>query len=155
MDLNRLSPVVPSTEREDKASKRRRWPGVLSVVLVGLVILIAIAAALATNLLPTGYRVGAEGRMVAAAVIFVGSYLALSIGRIPGFSIERADSALRGRRDFRHFFCIPGERRYLLGAGPPRAGVDTQYGAQAAAIPAGGGDGVECGSTRKSTGRCY
>jgi Na+/H+ antiporter NhaD/arsenite permease-like protein len=88
--------VVTSTEREDKASKRRRWPGVLSVLLVGIVVLIAIAAALATSLLPTGDRLGAEGRTVAAAFIFVGSYLALSIGRIPGLSIDRAGIALVG-----------------------------------------------------------
>jgi Na+/H+ antiporter NhaD/arsenite permease-like protein len=68
----------------------------LSVLLVGIVVLIAIAAALATSLLPTSDRVGAEGRTVAAALIFVGSYLALSIGRIPGLSIDRAGIALVG-----------------------------------------------------------
>jgi Na+/H+ antiporter NhaD/arsenite permease-like protein len=57
---------------------------------------IAIAAAMATSLLPTGDRAGAEGRTVAAAVIFVGSYLALAIGRIPGLSIDRAGIALVG-----------------------------------------------------------
>jgi Na+/H+ antiporter NhaD/arsenite permease-like protein len=36
------------------------------------------------------------GRRVAAAVIFVGSYLALAIGRIPGLSIDRAGIALVG-----------------------------------------------------------
>jgi Na+/H+ antiporter NhaD/arsenite permease-like protein len=92
----RDSPVVPSTEKKDKAATRRRWPSVLSVLLVAIVVLIAIAAALATRLLPTGDRVGAEGRTVAAAVIFVGSYSALAIGRIPGLSIDRAGIALVG-----------------------------------------------------------
>jgi len=87
---------VPITKREDKASKRRRWPGILSVLLVGIVVLIAIAAALATSLFPTSDRVGAEGRTIAAAFIFVGSYSALSIGRIPGLSIDRAGIALVG-----------------------------------------------------------
>ena len=39
---------------------------------------------------------GGEGRSVAAGVIFVGSYLALAIGRIPGLSIDRAGIALVG-----------------------------------------------------------
>jgi hypothetical protein len=58
----------------------------MSVLLVGLVVLIAIAAALAPALLPVGDRIGGEGRGVAAGIIFVGSYLALAIGRIPGTS---------------------------------------------------------------------
>jgi hypothetical protein len=94
----RDSPPVPSIESEDKRSKRRNGPGVLSVLLVGTVVLIAISAALATSLLPNGDRVVAEGRTVAATFIFVGSYLALSIGRIPGLSIDRAGIALVGAR---------------------------------------------------------
>jgi len=57
---------------------------------------IAIAAAIAPTLLPAGDEIGGEGRIVAAAVIFVGSYLALAIGRIPGLSIDRAGIALVG-----------------------------------------------------------
>jgi len=75
---------------------RRRWPHVLGVLLVGLVVLVAIAAALAPALLPVGERLGREGRAVAAVVIFAGSYLALAIGRIPGLSIDRAGIALVG-----------------------------------------------------------
>jgi hypothetical protein len=45
----RDSPPVPSIESEDKRSKRRNGPGVLSVLLVGIVVLIAISAALATD----------------------------------------------------------------------------------------------------------
>jgi Na+/H+ antiporter NhaD/arsenite permease-like protein len=78
------------------ASSRSRWLVALSVLLVGLVVVIAIAAALAPTLLPTGGQMGGEGRSVAAGVIFVGSYLALAIGRIPGLSIDRAGIALVG-----------------------------------------------------------
>src|SRR6202162_4334924 len=80
----------------DRASNRSRWRGGLSVLLVGLVIVIAIGAALAPTLLPVGDRIGGEGRSVAAGIIFVGSYLALAIGRIPGLNIDRAGIALVG-----------------------------------------------------------
>ncbi len=78
------------------SSKRSHWLAALSVLLVGLVVVIAMAAALAPSLLPAGDRIGGEGRSVAAGVIFVGSYLALAIGRIPGLSIDRAGIALVG-----------------------------------------------------------
>src|ERR1700686_4016225 len=78
------------------SSKRSHWLAALSVLLVGLVVVIAMAAALAPSLLPAGDRIGREGRSVAAGVIFVGSYLALAIGRIPGLSIDRAGIALVG-----------------------------------------------------------
>jgi Na+/H+ antiporter NhaD/arsenite permease-like protein len=68
----------------------------LSVLLVGFVVAIAIAAAVAPALLPADDRIGAEGRSVAAGAIFVGSYLALAIGRIPGLSVDRAGIALVG-----------------------------------------------------------
>jgi Na+/H+ antiporter NhaD/arsenite permease-like protein len=70
--------------------------GALSILLVGFVIALAVAAALAPALLPAGDRVNAESRSVAAGAIFVGSYLALAIGRIPGLSIDRAGIALVG-----------------------------------------------------------
>jgi Na+/H+ antiporter NhaD/arsenite permease-like protein len=75
---------------------RRHWPRALSVLVVGLVVLAAVAAALVPMLLPAGDRLDAEGRSVAAAAIFAGSYLALAIGRIPGLSIDRAGIALVG-----------------------------------------------------------
>ncbi len=68
----------------------------LSVLLVGFVVVIAIAAVLAPALFPAGDRIGGEGRGVAAGVIFVGIYLALAIGRIPGLNIDRAGIALVG-----------------------------------------------------------
>ena len=80
----------------DRASNRSRWPVALSVLLVGLVVATAIAAALAPTAFPAGDRIGVDGRQIAAGVIFVGSYLALAIGRIPGLSIDRAGIALVG-----------------------------------------------------------
>src|ERR1700674_2747913 len=79
-----------------RASNRSRWLVALSALLVGLVVVIAIAAALAPALLPAGDQIGGEGRSVAAGVIFVGSYLALALGRIPGLNIDRAGIALVG-----------------------------------------------------------
>jgi Na+/H+ antiporter NhaD/arsenite permease-like protein len=81
---------------QGRASNRSRWLVALSVLLVGLVVVVAIAAAVAPTLLPADDRIGGEGRRVAAGVIFVGSYLALAIGRIPGLSIDRAGIALVG-----------------------------------------------------------
>jgi Na+/H+ antiporter NhaD/arsenite permease-like protein len=80
----------------DRASTRSRWLVALSVLLAGLVVAVAIAAAVAPALLSAGDRIGGESRSVAAGVIFIGSYLALAIGRIPGLSIDRAGIALVG-----------------------------------------------------------
>jgi len=79
-----------------RVPNQSRWLVALSVLLVGLVVVIAIAAALAPTLLPAGDQIGMDGRSIAAGVIFVGSYLALAIGRIPGLSIDRAGIALVG-----------------------------------------------------------
>jgi len=78
------------------ASNPVRWHIPLSRTLVGLVLVVAIGAALVQTLLPSDQRLGGEGRALAAAVIFVGSYLALAIGRIPGMAIDRAGIALVG-----------------------------------------------------------
>ena len=63
---------------------------------MGTVVTIALAAAFAPTLLPGDDRMAADGRGVAAGVIFAGSYLALAIGRIPGLNIDRAGIALVG-----------------------------------------------------------
>jgi Na+/H+ antiporter NhaD/arsenite permease-like protein len=57
---------------------------------------VALTAALAPTLLPIGDRIAGDGRSIAAGIIFVGAYLALAIGRIPGLSIDRAGIALVG-----------------------------------------------------------
>jgi Na+/H+ antiporter NhaD/arsenite permease-like protein len=88
--------VTPQAEREGGGSARSNWPAVLSVALVLIVVLVAILAALAPRLLPAGDRLGGAAPAVAAVVIFLGSYLGLALGRIPGLSIDRAGIALVG-----------------------------------------------------------
>ncbi len=73
---------MSGTQRE---AQPQRWRGVVSLWLVTLVVAVALAA----TLLPEGVR-------IAAAVIFVASYTALAIGRIPGLRIDRAGIALAG-----------------------------------------------------------
>jgi len=87
---------MPNTESKATASKWKRWPVLLSILLVVLVVLVAIGAALVTNLIPTGGYASTEIRTIAAAIIFAGSYLALALGRIPGLQIDRAGIALVG-----------------------------------------------------------
>src|SRR5271169_5472778 len=79
-----------------EAPNRTRWPVALSVLLVGIVVAVALAAAFAPVVFPAGDRMARDGRSVAAGVIFVGSYLALAVGRIPGLNIDRAGIALVG-----------------------------------------------------------
>jgi Na+/H+ antiporter NhaD/arsenite permease-like protein len=74
----------------------RRRLRFVSLFAVGLIVLLAITAALAPDLFRLGDRLSVEGRAAAAAAIFIGSYLALAIGRIPGLSIDRAGIALVG-----------------------------------------------------------
>jgi Na+/H+ antiporter NhaD/arsenite permease-like protein len=67
----------------------------LSLVLVATVVLIALAAGLASSLLAdTSFR--RDFGWVASAAIFLSSYAALAIGRIPGLALDRAGIALVG-----------------------------------------------------------
>lgn len=75
---------------------RRRWPAGFGLALAGLVVLVALIAAVAPGLLPGRGQLDAEARKIAAAVIFGASYLALAVGKIPGLSIDRAGVALVG-----------------------------------------------------------
>lgn len=77
-------------------SPQRRHPVLLSLLLVALVVIVAFAAALAPLLIPGDYSLIGEYRALASGIIFTGSYLALSVGRIPGLSIDRAGIALVG-----------------------------------------------------------
>ena len=77
-------------------SYRSRWPVALSILLVGLVVIIAIPPPWRPVCFRPAIELAWDGRSVAAGVIFVGSYLALAIGRIPGLSIDRAGIALVG-----------------------------------------------------------
>jgi Na+/H+ antiporter NhaD/arsenite permease-like protein len=67
--------------------------GTASLVAVSFLLALAAAAALAPWLMPN--QDGTATR-VAAAAIFVASYAALAIGKVPGLSIDRAGVALVG-----------------------------------------------------------
>ena len=77
-------------------AERRRWPRVVGVTLVVAVIVVSLIAAVAPGLLPASPKLDADTRKVAALAVFVASYLALAIGKIPGLSIDRAGVALVG-----------------------------------------------------------
>jgi Na+/H+ antiporter NhaD/arsenite permease-like protein len=76
--------------------KQNQWLRIVSIALVGLVVLVALAAALAPRLLARGSPIGHDAPTIAAAAVFLGSYLALAVGRVPGLSIDRAGIALVG-----------------------------------------------------------
>jgi Na+/H+ antiporter NhaD/arsenite permease-like protein len=77
--------------------ERAAWivaiPQLASLTVVALLMLLALAAAAAPWLLPDD---GGTARRIAAGGIFVASYLALAIGKVPGLSIDRAGVALLG-----------------------------------------------------------
>src|SRR5580658_7448054 len=77
----------------NKGARTVTVPQVASLTLVALLMLLALAAAAAPWLLPD-----ADGAMrrVAAGGIFLASYLALAVGKVPGLSIDRAGVALVG-----------------------------------------------------------
>lgn len=79
------SPTSPDRERP---VSHRISRGVIVVLLV-----LAAAAALAPRFMPGSDE---AARRIAAASIFVASYLALAIGRVPGLRIDRAGIALVG-----------------------------------------------------------
>ncbi|HEY1934960.1 MAG TPA: anion transporter [Acetobacteraceae bacterium] len=67
--------------------------GTLSLLAIGVLLVLAIAAAFAPLLMPT--HDGTTLR-IAVAAIFAASYLALAIGKVPGLTIDRAGVALVG-----------------------------------------------------------
>jgi di/tricarboxylate transporter len=85
-----------ASDRHPQVHRRFHWPHVLSLSFVFLVVLIAIVAAFAQSVLPSGDWLGLETRKIAAAAVFIGSYLALAVGRIPGLNVDRAGIALVG-----------------------------------------------------------
>jgi Na+/H+ antiporter NhaD/arsenite permease-like protein len=82
--------------KTDAPARRRRWPRVVGITLVLLVIIVSLIAAVAPSLLPASPKLDEDTRKGAALVVFVASYLALAIGKIPGLSIDRAGVALVG-----------------------------------------------------------
>ena len=69
-----------------ETSRRNRVLVALSVLLTGLVVVVAIAGPLALIFLPADQRIDGEGRSIAASVIFVGSYLALASAEFPALA---------------------------------------------------------------------
>jgi Na+/H+ antiporter NhaD/arsenite permease-like protein len=68
----------------------------VGITLVFLVIILSLIAAVAPGLLPTSPKLDEDTRKVAALVVFVASYLALAIGKIPGLNIDRVGVSLVG-----------------------------------------------------------
>jgi len=67
--------------------------GTVSLVVTGSLLVVAALAAAAPWLMPGEHGIA---QRVAAAAIFVASYLALAIGKVPGIAIDRAGVALVG-----------------------------------------------------------
>jgi Na+/H+ antiporter NhaD/arsenite permease-like protein len=82
--------------KTDAPAQGRRWPRFVGIALVCLVVIVSLTAAVVPGLLPASPKLDEDTRKVAAIVIFVASYLALAIGKIPGLSIDRAGVALVG-----------------------------------------------------------
>ena len=70
-----------------------RWWPLVGLTAVGLLLLLALGTATLPWIMPEQDE---TARRVAAAAIFVTSYLALAIGKVPGLSIDRAGVALVG-----------------------------------------------------------
>ena len=70
-----------------------RHAGWLSMTVVVVVVALALVVAAVPFVLPSE---DVPAHKLAAAVIFVASYLALAVGKIPGLSIDRAGVALVG-----------------------------------------------------------
>src|SRR6185503_17627165 len=70
-----------------------RWLPLAGLIGVGLLLLLALGAAALPWIMTAE---DAAGRRFAAIGIFVASYLALAIGKVPGLSIDRAGVALVG-----------------------------------------------------------
>jgi len=98
-DSGTTSPAAGPGEKRLNAGgrpQRRRWPGIVGVASVALVVTVSLIAVVAPGLLPARTRFDEDARKVAAVAVFVASYLALAIGTIPGLSIDRAGVALVG-----------------------------------------------------------
>jgi di/tricarboxylate transporter len=81
----------PFTEPRSASPLRRR----LTLLCAFAVVLLALAGGLVAKLMP-GTLFERDAARVAAATIFVASYVALAIGRVPGLAIDRAGVALVG-----------------------------------------------------------
>ena len=86
---------APPAAMTDGPGRRRRRGAIAASMLAACVVASAIPAAILSTFRPGG-ELGGDATGVAAAAIFIGSYLALAIGKIPGLGIDRAGIALVG-----------------------------------------------------------
>ncbi len=89
-----LAPAARDGAESPTAPRWRRLK-LVSVGIVGAIVLLALAAAVAP-FLRSASALGDDAAKLAAGAIFIGAYLALALGRIPGLSIDRAGVALVG-----------------------------------------------------------
>ena len=68
----------------------------VGIALVVLIVTVALIAGVIPALHPGNSGIDSETKSIAAAGIFLASYLALAIGKVPGLSIDRAGVALVG-----------------------------------------------------------
>lgn len=86
---------IPKAVTSDKLRPQRSMPSHISRAVVTLVVLLALGAGLASvSLIATPVR--EDFTWIAAVAIFVSSYAALAVGRIPGLALDRAGIALVG-----------------------------------------------------------
>ena len=87
----------PVEARRESAALAARAPRIelLAIAILGVIILLALAAAVATFASP-GSVIKTDAVKLAAGAIFAGAYLALALGKIPGLRIDRAGVALVG-----------------------------------------------------------
>jgi len=93
--LSLLACIAGTEGAEARTTSRRGYGTWASIGIVGIVITLALLAALATFVVP-GSVLGGDTVKVAAGAIFAGTYLALAIGKIPSLRIDRAGVALVG-----------------------------------------------------------
>jgi Na+/H+ antiporter NhaD/arsenite permease-like protein len=98
MRNSKTTSASPGKEQQKAGAPahRGRWPRVVGIGLVFLVIIVSLIAAVVPGLLSASPKLDEDTRKVAALVIFGASYMALAIGKIPGLNIDRAGVALVG-----------------------------------------------------------
>ena len=78
------------------------WPGAIAAwgtarpAVVAIVVLLAVAAGLLPLVIP-GTFFECDAGVLAAAVIFAASYVALAVGRVPGLAIDARGRAFSQR----------------------------------------------------------
>ena len=92
----RRSAAIEASREASRPERSASWRRI-SRAIVALVVVVALAAGAGTSWLSVTPLQAEFGRLVAAA-IFISSYAALAIGRVPGLALDRAGIALVGPR---------------------------------------------------------